>query len=71
MVWLFLHTGLRYTLIAKRLHRKALSWRLWMLFRERSVRRSIRQKLVGIIAIREISGARSPHLGNHFKKASA
>ncbi len=27
-----------------------------MLFRVRSVRRSIRQKLVGIIAIREISG---------------
>jgi hypothetical protein len=56
MVWFFLHTGLRDPLIGLRLHRKALSWRLWMLFRMRWVRRSIRQKLLGIIAILEHSG---------------
>ena len=32
MVWLLLHMGLRYRLIVVRLHRKALSWRLWMQF---------------------------------------
>jgi len=56
MVWLFLHTGLHYRPIGVRLHRKALSWRLWMLFRIRWVRRSIRQELLGIIAILEHSG---------------
>ena len=56
MVWFFLHTGLRDPLIGLRLHRKALSWRLWMLLRMRWVRRSIRQKLLGIIAILEHSG---------------
>ena len=56
MVRFFLHTGLRYHLIGVRLHRKVLSWRLWMLFRMRWVRRSIRQKLLGIITILEHSG---------------
>lgn len=51
MVRFFLHTGLRYRLIGVRLHRKVLSWRLWMLFRMRWVRRSIRQKLLGIIIL--------------------
>jgi hypothetical protein len=56
MVRFFLHTGLHYRLIGVRLHRKVLSWRLWMLFRMRWVRRSIRQKLLGIITILEHSG---------------
>ena len=51
-----LHTGLRHRLIEVRLHRKALSWRLWMLFGMHWVRRSIRQKLFRIIAIFEHSG---------------
>jgi hypothetical protein len=56
MVRFFLHTGLRYGLIGVWLHRKVLSWRLWMLFRMRWVRTSIRQKLLGIITILEHSG---------------
>jgi hypothetical protein len=56
MVWFFLHTGLRCRLIGVRLHRKALSWRLWMLLKLHRVRRSIRKKLLGTIAIREHSG---------------
>src|ERR1700758_4371888 len=53
MAWLYPRTGPRCPLIATRLHRKALSWKLWMRFRVRSVRKIDAEKVVRLLTAME------------------